>query len=240
MPPVSALDDPFAAVSGAFQTALDRPEVLVPGLVALAVVLWTVSWRLTRTVVTIAHEGGHAVLAVLTGRGLAGIRLHSDTSGVTHSTGRGTGVGVTLMFLGGYPAPPLLGLAGALAVAGGHSSAALWVATGLLVLTLVHVRNAFGVLVVVATGAACGVVAYLAPPDLATAFATALCWFLLIGGLRAVGELQRGRQRGRTRDSDADQLARITGVAGGVWAGVFWLLAAAALVAAIWLLLVAS
>lgn len=229
--------DPFAVVTSAFETALDRPEVLVPGLVALAVVLWTLSWRLTRTVVTIAHEGGHAVLAVLTGRGLTGIRLHADTSGVTHSTGRGTGFGVMLMFLGGYPAPPLLGLAGALAVAAGHSRATLWVATGLLVLTLVHVRNAFGVLAVLATGGACGAVAYLAPPDLRTAFATALCWFLIFGGLRAVGELQRGRRRGRTRDSDADQLAAITGVAGGVWAGVFWLIAAATVVAAVWVLL---
>jgi len=229
--------DPYSVVSDAVATALARPEILVPALVALAVVVWTVTWRLTRTVVTIAHEGGHAVLAVLTGRGLSGIRLHADTSGVTHSTGRGTGLGVTLMFLGGYPAPPVLGLAGALAVAAGYSTATLWVATGLLVLTLVHVRNAFGAAAVLLTGAACGAVAYFAPPDLRTAFATALCWFLLFGGVRAAGELQRGRRRGRSRNSDADQLAAITGVAGGVWAAVFSLVAVAALAAAIWVLL---
>ena len=37
--------------------------------------------------VTIAHEGGHAVAALLTGRRLRGIRLHSDTSGLTLSAG---------------------------------------------------------------------------------------------------------------------------------------------------------
>ncbi|GAY11761.1 M50 family metallopeptidase [Pseudonocardia sp. N23] len=229
--------DAFSVVTAGVQTALDRPEVLVPGLVALAVVLWTLSWRLTRTVVTIAHEGGHALLAVVTGRGLSGIRLHADTSGVTHSTGRAGGPGVVLMFLGGYPAPPLLGLAGAIAVAEGHADIALWVATGLLLVTLVHIRNAFGVLAVLATGGATAAVAYAAPPDLRTAFATAVCWFLLLGGLRAVGELQRGRRRGRRGDSDADQLARITGVSGGIWAALFWLLAAAALIVAVWVLL---
>lgn len=229
--------DAFSVVTAGVQTALGRPEVLVPGLVALAVVVWTLSWRMTRTVVTIAHEGGHAVLAVVTGRGLSGIRLHADTSGVTHSTGRGHGPGVVLMFLGGYPAPPLLGLAGALAVAEGHADIALWVATGLLLLTLIQVRNAFGVLAVLATGGATAAVAYAAPPDLRTAFATAMCWFLLIGGVRAVAELQRGRRMGRRGDSDADQLARLTGVSGGIWAGLFWLLAAAALIVAVWVLL---
>ena len=231
--------DPFSVVTTGVQTALDRPEVLVPGLVALAVVVWTLTWRLTRTVVTIAHEGGHALLAVVTGRGLTGIRLHADTSGVTHSTGRGSGPGVVLMFLGGYPAPPLLGLAGALAVAQGHADIALWVATGLLLVTLVHIRNAFGVLAVLGGGGATAAVAYAAPPDLRTAFATAVVWFLLIGGLRAVAELQRGRRTGRRGNSDADQLARLTGVSGGIWAALFWLLAAA-LIVAVWVLLLRS
>jgi len=63
----------------------DRPEVLLAAALALAVVGWTASWRVTRGVVTIAHEGGHALVAVLSGRGLTGIRLHADTSGVTGS-----------------------------------------------------------------------------------------------------------------------------------------------------------
>ena len=68
-------------------TARDRPAVLAAGLLALLTVSWTASWRLTRGVVTIAHEGGHALVAVLAGRGLGGIRLHADSSGVTTSVG---------------------------------------------------------------------------------------------------------------------------------------------------------
>ena len=41
--------------------------------------------------VTITHEGAHGVAAFVTGRRLQGIRLHSDTSGLTISSGRPSG-----------------------------------------------------------------------------------------------------------------------------------------------------
>ncbi len=50
---------------------------------AIVAVLVPALWRFTRTVITITHEGGHALMAVVTGRRLRGIRLHSDTSGLT-------------------------------------------------------------------------------------------------------------------------------------------------------------
>jgi hypothetical protein len=66
----------------------------VAGVAALLVVLNTATWRLSRNVITIAHEGGHALVSILTGRKLDGIRLHADTSGVTHSRGRRNGPGL--------------------------------------------------------------------------------------------------------------------------------------------------
>ena len=56
---------------------------VVVGTAALALVVVAVRpvWRVARHGVTIAHEGGHALVAVLVGRRLSGIRLHSDTSG---------------------------------------------------------------------------------------------------------------------------------------------------------------
>ena len=45
-------------------------------------------WPFTRVMITITHEGGHAFAALLTGRKLQGIRLHTDTSGLTISSGR--------------------------------------------------------------------------------------------------------------------------------------------------------
>jgi hypothetical protein len=219
--------------------AQDRPAVLVAGLLALVAVSFRESWRLTRGVVTIAHEGGHALFAVLTGRGLHGIRLHADSSGVTTSAGRAGGIGLVLTFLGGYPAPATLGLAGALLVSSGRAAASLWLVVVLLLATLTQVRNAFGVVSVLVTGAAVGAVAWWGDADLQAGFAAALAWFLLFGGWRAVRELQLGRRRAPARlggESDADALARLTGVPGGMWAGLFWLLGTVSVITGAWVL----
>jgi hypothetical protein len=215
----------------------DRPGVLLAAVLALVAVSWSVLWRLTRTVVTIAHEGGHALTAVVAGRGLTGIRLHPDTSGLTVSTGARRGPGLVFTFLGGYPAPSLLGVGGAVLVAADHAALMLWIALGLLAATLIHVRNLYGAVAVLATGALVAVVAGWGEPRLQDGFAAALCWFLVFGGLRAVRELRRGRRRGLHGSSDADMLARLTPFPGGMWAGLFWLLAGGAVVAAVWVLL---
>ncbi len=211
-----------------------RPVVLLAAALALVAVTWTAVWRWTRTVVTIAHEGGHALVAVLAGRGLTGIRLHADTSGLTVSTGARRGPGLVLTFLGGYPAPSMLGIGGALLVAADQAALMLWIAIALLVATLVHLRNAFGVFAVLATGVLVGAVAWWGQPRLQDGFAAALCWFLLFGGMRAVHELQRTRRRGV---SDADMLGSLTWLPRGMWVVLFWLIAAGAVIVAAGILL---
>jgi hypothetical protein len=211
-----------------------RPAVLLAAALALLTVTWTAVWRWTRIVVTIAHEGGHALVAVVAGRGLTGIRLHADTSGLTVSTGARRGPGLVFTFLGGYPAPSLLGIGGALLVAADQAALMLWIAIALLVATLVHVRNAYGVFSVLATGALVGAVAWWGEPRVQDGFAAVLCWFLLFGGMRAVHELRRTSRRGA---SDADMLGSLTFVPRGMWILLFWLTAAAAVIVAAGILL---
>jgi hypothetical protein len=233
---VTGLDDVLDAV---LATGRDRPEVLAAAVLALLVVGWTASWRVARGVVTIAHEGGHALVAVLAGRGLTGIRLHADTSGVTTSRGRAGGLGLVLTFLAGYPAPAVLGMVGALLVATDRAAASLWLVVVLLVATLLQVRNVYGVVSVLITGAVVGAVAWWGDAMLQGAFAAAMAWFLLFGALRSVRELQRGRRRGVPRfgdESDADALARLTGVPGGMWAALFWFAAVVAVITGAWVL----
>ncbi|GAA5612123.1 M50 family peptidase [Streptomyces platensis] len=195
--------------------------VIASAVLALGAVVPRTAWRLARNAVTIAHEGGHGLIALLTGRRLDGIRLHSDTSGLTVSRGKPTGLGMVLTAAAGYIAPSLLGLAGAALLAAGHITALLWGATALLLAMLIMIRNAYGVLTVVLTGAAFVLVSWLTTPDVQAAFAYVVVWFLLLGGVRPPFELQGKRRRGGAVDSDPDQLARLTHVPAAVWLGLF-------------------
>ncbi|MFI6130499.1 M50 family metallopeptidase [Micromonospora sp. NPDC051141] len=211
----------------------DPPPLLVvlTAVVALAVVVTRLPWRIARNAVTIAHEGGHALVALLTGRRLHGIRLHSDTSGLTLSAGRPSGPGMILTLLAGYVAPSLLGLAGAWLLAGNRITLLLWVAVALLLGMLVLIRNLFGALSLLVTGGLVLAVSWYTPPQVQAAFAWTSIWFLLFGGVRPVFELRRQRSRGRMPESDADQLARLTPFPPLFWVAAFLLVSVGALVA---------
>jgi hypothetical protein len=207
------------------------PPAWVVGVTAFAslvIVLNPSPWRLASKVITIAHEGGHALVSVLSGRRLDGIRLHADSSGVTYSRGKGTGAGLVLTAAAGYVTPSLLGAGAAWLLAARHMTAMLWLAVVLLAATLLAIRNLFGAVAVLATAGGVVAVSWFASAAVQAGFGYLAAWFLLFGGMRPVFELSR-RRRGRGGTSDADQLARLTGVPRGVWVGLFALVAVAAL-----------
>ncbi|WP_409469799.1 M50 family metallopeptidase [Streptomyces sp. HC307] len=195
--------------------------VIATLVAALAVIVPHGLWRVFRNAITIAHEGGHGLVALLTGRTLTGIRLHSDTSGLTVSRGKPYGLGMILTAAAGYTAPPLLGLGGAALLATGRITLLLWLATALLVTMLVMIRNAYGALTVILTGGTFLMVSWLTGPQVQAAFAYAVVWFLLLGGVRPAFELQAKRRRGGAGDSDADQLSRLTHAPAGLWLFLF-------------------
>ncbi|WP_425548722.1 M50 family metallopeptidase [Amycolatopsis ultiminotia] len=232
-----------AADTGAVGAALEQantPSVitLVTGGVALLVVLaGGTPWRLARNVVTIVHEAGHALAAVLVGRRLRSIRLHSDTSGVTVSRGRPDGPGMAFTAMAGYVAPSVLGLLFASLVGADLITAVLVLIALLLLGVLVMVRNAYGVFSVVASAVVLGLVALVAPTVVQAPFVYLLTWFLLFGGIRPLVELQVKRRLGQARDSDADQLGRLTGVPPVLWVLVFGVLTVSCVIAGgLWLL----
>lgn len=215
-----ALPDLWDRLTGT-QSDPDLWVVLATLAAAVAVVVPHNLWRISRNAITIAHEGGHGLTALLTGRRLTGIRLHSDTSGLTLSRGKPHGIGMILTAAAGYTAPPLLGLGGAALLGAGRITLLLWLATALLIVMLVMIRNAYGVLTVFLTGGTFLLVSWLAGPQVQAAFAYAVVWFLLLGGVRPAFELQAKRSRGGAGDSDADQLSRLTHLPAGVWLFLF-------------------
>lgn len=210
-----------------------EPHAVVPlvtGGLALLIVLAGTSWRLARHVLTIVHEGGHALAAVLVGRRLQRILLHSDTSGLTVSRGKRTGPGMVFTALAGYPAPALLGLLFAGLIAVDQMSAVLVVAAVGVFGVLVMVRNFYGVFTIVLVAAVLATVAFLGTPNVVAAFVYTITWVLLLGSVRPVLELQGKRRMRSVHDSDADQLARLTGVPAALWILVLVVLALGCLV----------
>jgi hypothetical protein len=197
----------------------DASALVLIGFAALAAVV--LAWPAVRMVVTVCHEAGHAVAATLTGRSLEGIRLHSDTSGLTVSLGRPTGVGMVVTLFAGYPAASVVGLLAAFVAGAGYAVAMLGLLVVLLALMLLKIRNVHGALVVLGLGAGLGLAAWYAPAEILVWLAYGLAWLLLLAGPRPVLELAL---RGGRADSgsDAAQLARLTHLPRVVWI-VLWL-----------------
>jgi hypothetical protein len=221
-----------------FDAAPSPPHILIviTAIAALLVIVPVPAWRLSRNAITIAHEGGHALIGVLFGRRLRGIRLHSDTSGLTLSSGRPTGPGMIMSLLAGYLSPSLLGLAGAWLLGFGRITLVLWLTLLLLVAVLIMIRNVYGAIAVIVVGGIVFAVSWYASPAAQSAFAYAGVWFLLLGGVRPIAELQRLRAQGRAPDSDADQVARLTHLPGIFWVGFFGLVNVAVLLFGAYLL----
>ncbi|MCW2642280.1 MAG: rane protein [Dactylosporangium sp.] len=232
---VSSLADLWDRLVGS-QPAPPRLIVLGTAVLALAVIGPYRSWRISRHVVTIAHEGGHALTALFTGRRLSAIRLHSDTSGLTVSAGRPTGPGMIATSMAGYLTPSLLGLLGAVLLTSGRITLMLWAALAVLAAMLVMIRNVFGVVSVITTIGIIFVVSWFASAQTQAAFAYFSVWLLLAGGVRPIVELQRMRRRGQLSNSDADQLARLTPLPGLFWVAFFWIGTVATLLFGGWLL----
>ena len=199
------------------QPAPSSAVVLTTAVIAALVVALPRLWPVARHVVTLVHEGSHATVAVLTGRRLAGIRLHSDTSGLTVSVGRPCGPGMVATAAAGYVGPGVLGLGAAWLTSRGHAVAVLWLLLLLLALVLVQIRNWFGLWSALMTGGVLVAVTWWATPAWQSASAYAITWFLLLGAPRPVLELLAHRNAA----SDAALLARLTHVPAPVWVLAF-------------------
>jgi len=178
---------------------------------ALATVLVLVLWSVVGHVVTFAHEGGHALAAVLLGARVNGVTLNADRTGATESTKAVFQLPVTLA---GYVAPSAFGVLGAVLLVRGQADLVLWVSLVLLVLLVIVTVNWFGRGAVAVTGILLLLTLQRGTPDVRVLVACVWVWLLLVGGL--VHVLQHGR-----RGSDFIELRRATWIVpAALWAAL--------------------
>lgn len=201
---------------------------------ALAAVFIPSAWRLTSHLITLVHEAGHALVAVLTGRRLRAIKLHSDTSGLTVTKGRTRGITMIATAAAGYLAPSAFGLIIVALIAFDRTMWSLYIALAGLGFLLLWIRNWFGLLLIVLAGSMTWLIANRTTEDFVDYTAWFLGAFFLIASPRAVwGHV---RSRGVRRSSDSDVLAQISPIPAWLWAWIFQALTLGALVWGILLL----
>jgi Peptidase M50B-like len=193
------------------------------GLLVLVAFLIDGVWRFARHFSVIAHEGAHVAAGWSMGRKVSGVTLSRDATGATATLGPPSGFGRVITTFAGYLGPSLFGFAAACLIALGQVTVALVLALVCLAIMLILIRNFFGVISVVISGALIFWVLRSGSPEVQAVAACAISWFLLLSGVRWV--LMHG-----TGAQDAINLTRSTHIPKFIWV-TFWL---AISVAALW------
>ena len=210
---------------------------MLVAIVAVAALLSIprLTWQWFGLFATLVHELGHAFAAILSGRVVHGIRIRRNHSGDAMSSGRGA-FGTVLSGIFGYPAPAIVGAALIWSVFAGYTSLALAVGGVILVVTVLVIRNLFGVLVVLVSAGVAALLWFYASPEVQGYALLALGVALLVGSVRGLATVVgvHTSRRDQLQTSDAYLLYKRTGVPSPVWLLIFAALIAAAVAFAVW------
>ncbi|WP_162451825.1 M50 family metallopeptidase [Phytoactinopolyspora mesophila] len=209
--------------------SMPEEQVLAVAVIAIALAVHRVTWNVIGYPVTIVHEIGHALAAVVAGYRVHGITVNGDMSGATNFAGKGT-FRVLWALWWGYPAPAVVGAGLMWAVSQGWARVALAVLVVGMALTFLFSRSWHTVGVVLATGIVLGLVAWFADPLIQNVVVFAFAWLLIVGAVRAWWAVTRSHltRRGMSR-SDAYMMARrVRGLPAAFWLFTFAVVIAAA------------
>lgn len=167
---------------------------------------------------TMFHEGGHALVSLLTGGDVFRVAITGAESGETRLRNT-SALADVLATAAGYAMPPLAGLGAAALLHRGFVAAVLILTTAVMVFLLLFTRDLLTFVLVVAVGTITYCALRFAPGWLRSGVAYAEAWLLLtseLGGLRAL-VLNRFGTGFRGQQDDAAALARHTGIPALVW-----------------------
>jgi hypothetical protein len=213
-PPLAAV---FSQI-GEIQGRLPAPAALLLGILTFLVVNGRILGRIVTHAETVVHEGAHALVGLLTGHRVRGVRINTNGGGDTSLESR-RGAGDRLVAFVGYIGPSAAGLTTAWLISIGRSVAVLWLGLLLLAAMLLMVRNFFGGIVIVACGALLALIVRYAAAGAQTAIAYGVTWFLLLSAPKvALGIISRPKDV-----QDARILAGMTFLWPSAWC-FLWLL----------------
>jgi hypothetical protein len=192
------------------QTPLSATDVVLIGLVTFAAVAFEATWAVVRHIGTMAHEGAHALISSLSGRGVQSIKIKPNADGETKPARGGAMPGTVAIGVVGYVGPSAFGLGAAKLIESGYILSVFWVALVLLAVLLLAVRWSFAFVTVPAAGALAFLVAKSEPMHTQVIAAYGLAWLLLLSGVRTVVEHGLGAV-------DARILRDVTGIPRLLW-----------------------
>ena len=207
MPPFAA---PFA----------DAPSKLILSAAVLSWILAVPLWYVTKFVLVIAHEGGHALLTKLLFQRLRSITFTKGAGGATTPAGSVPWLFNVIIFLAGYLGPSAFGLLGAELLIHGRVEEVLWASLAFLVVMLFAVRGVLGWLLVPGLITVIWLVTVEVDPPMQTLYAHMWVWFLLIGAAQRMLLFVLHKQYDDDRN-DSIALQELTLVPSAIWAFVF-------------------
>jgi hypothetical protein len=206
------------------QTPLPGAAAVLIGLVVLAAVVFDRTWAVVSHIDVMAHEGAHAIISSLSGRGVKSITIARSAGGRTVPARGGHISSNVAIGVVGYLGPSVFGLGAAALIQAGYILSMFWAALVLLVVLLLAVRWSFAFVTVPLVLILAFFLARLAPMQIQVIAAYALAWLLLLAGVRSIIDL------GLVQRGDAETLQGVTFIPRQIWS-LLWLAGALAAVA---------
>lgn len=192
-----------------------------PGVVwQSALIAWILAVPLffvTKFVLVIAHEGGHAIVGVALLNSIKRIVFNREGGGGTEFVNAPRWPLVILVGFAGYAGPSLFGLVAAWLLLHSHPEMVVWGSMAFLVLMLFAVRGWIGWVVVPLLLAVLFFVATRVEPGGLTLFAYVWTWFLLIAAVQRM-LVYLGAKTYLIEASDTARLAKATLLPTELWA----------------------